>query len=489
MAAQTFEITLANGVAQRPFRTGLTSSGVAGDIYGQTPTPLLPLSTGLGNFLAEKTGLVKRPGFDGVFLAPPPAANKVGEGIWSAQSSIYSLYNGAFYRDTTQVGTLSSNPTFLLSSLSVSPLPGANIISLLVTGNSGLFNSYTYVGGTFAVVADAFYATLNLVPGTACLDGTFYVMDTTGAIYGSETINDPTVWDATNRVTAWGDSSYPVGLAQYKNYLIAFKQTSCQFFYDAGNALGSPLLPLPLIQSVYGCATFYSVATVGDSLFWVGTMNGENYVVCQLNNLTVSVISTPDVVRILADYNASSFFIGCAVLFHGHPCYVINLSQGRLLYYDLTTGLWDFILVPVSLAGINGSVPVAARASSIVVQTTVGQLLYMNPTAFQDTLATGVIPIVSEVITPKMNCGTMTTKVCETLKLVADRNLTGFVDVCWSDDDMSTWSTWQRIDMKDEAMELRDLGSFVQRHWRFRHTAAAPVGLQLAYVECRVGST
>ena len=93
-------------------------------------------------------------------------------------------------------------------------------------------------------------------------------MDSTARIYGSD-LNNPAAWNALNFITAIKEPGSGVALAKSQNYVIAFKEWSTEFFFDAGNATGSPLSPVDNGFSLIGCASGESLAEVDGTLFWV----------------------------------------------------------------------------------------------------------------------------------------------------------------------------------------------------------------------------
>lgn len=80
------------------------------------------------------------------------------------------------------------------------------------------------------------------VPGVVYLDGYFFVMDSNAVVHNSA-LNDPTSWDALDFITAAIEPGGGVAITKTQNYVIAMKEWSTEFFYDVGNATGSPLSP------------------------------------------------------------------------------------------------------------------------------------------------------------------------------------------------------------------------------------------------------
>jgi hypothetical protein len=195
--------------------------------------------------------------------------------------------------------------------------------------------------GTLTQVTDAQYPATT-VPGIAYLDGTFYVMDSQGQIFGSE-LQDPTSWTALNAIVAETESDAAVALAKHMNYVVAFKEKTIELFYDAANASGSPLDRVTSAALRLGCANGYSLADVdGDLYFLSRTQSKQPSVhVFPTGSQTPVEIATPDVQRVLANLAFATVYAWAARI-DGHGFYVLDLkSDGMTLVYDITSKVWS----------------------------------------------------------------------------------------------------------------------------------------------------
>lgn len=214
-------------------------------------------------------------------------------------------------------------------------------------GTSGTVNlsaTQTWVNPTivtatgFVQIDDADYPP-NTVRGICYLDGTYYVMTPEGAIYGSD-INDPFSWSALNVIQANSEPDLGVALFRQLNLLCAFGEYSTQFFYDAGNPTGSPLLPYSSANLEMGCASAESVAQAEDTLFFIGKARQRGRRVYMMAGTQPQPISTAFVDRILDGddlEDVSSVFIRVS----GHGFYILTLPTTAItLVYDVTSGMW-----------------------------------------------------------------------------------------------------------------------------------------------------
>lgn len=177
------------------------------------------------------------------------------------------------------------------------------------------------------------------VPGIVYLDGYFFVMDRNAVIY-SCALGDPTTWNALDFITANIEPGSGIAIAKSQNYIIAMKAWSTEFFYDAGNATGSPLSPVLSAFTLVGCASGDSVANIDGTIAWVSKTREKGRAVYVMDGLAQTKVSTPDIERILnADSLANVYSYGVKI--SGHTFYVLGLKDSNItLVYDLTSGAW-----------------------------------------------------------------------------------------------------------------------------------------------------
>lgn len=201
--------------------------------------------------------------------------------------------------------------------------------------------TYTVEGSPTTPATGTIAATggITTVHGIVWLDGTFYVMDDRGTIYGSD-LNDPASWNALNFITAIKEPGNGVALAKSQNYVIAFKQWSTEFFFDAGNAEGSPLSPVDNGFVLIGCASGASVANVSGTLFWISQTRQRGRAVHMMVGLEQAPVSTPDVERIInADDLSSVVAYGAKI--SGQTFYVLTLKSSDItLVYNVQSKTW-----------------------------------------------------------------------------------------------------------------------------------------------------
>ncbi len=177
------------------------------------------------------------------------------------------------------------------------------------------------------------------VPGIVFLNGYFFVMDENAVIYNSA-LNDPLTWGALDFIQAAIEPGMGVALAKSQNYVVAFKEWSTEYFYNAGNATGSPLSPVLSAFTQIGCANGESVAYLDENIYWASKAKQQGPGVWKMKELEQAKVSTPDVDRILAADDMSDVY-AYGVRIAGHSFYVLGLRTiGMTLAYDASNGTW-----------------------------------------------------------------------------------------------------------------------------------------------------
>lgn len=256
-------------------------------------------------------------------------------GVDSAGSLTNQVYNSttASFTTTTYVVNTDYIP-YQFSQV------GGTTSPLLVLKNTNVLYTFNTQTNTLTKVTDPDYPTLT-IPGIVYLDGTLYVADSSGKIYGSA-IEDPTTWSALNYITAEIEPDGLVAIEKSLNYLVAFGQWTTEFFYDAGNPTGSPLSSVPNAFFTVGCASGTSIARMENGVIWMSQTIQRGRQIMVLDGFTPSVISTPEVDRILnADDLATVYSF--SVKISGSIFYILTLkTSAKTLVYDFSTKQWHF---------------------------------------------------------------------------------------------------------------------------------------------------
>lgn len=383
-------------------------------------------------------------------------------------------------------GALSGSVTGVTRVCRFTDIPGASSgASVVVLGDGPYANIYvqpligapvaltTYSGFTFPPSAVWPY-----VPGFAYLDGTLYVMDQGGNIFGSN-LNDITTWSALNIIRAGQTPDLGVYITKYLQYVLAFKQTCVQVFYDAGNPTGSPLAPVQGATQQVGCLLANSVQILGGSILWLATNTAGAAQVVQMDNLALKVVSTPAIEKLLGQAALGNIFSQpsnySGVIQHsGHRLYFLTIVLLNLtLVYDLDQELWYVWQDPLGnywpyvnmastqySASSGANVRYGQHVSNGKIYLIDEQYLYPNDDGT-------MFPV--DIYTPSFTAGTTRRKQLSMMFPKGDQVSGSEILIRHSDDDYKTFSNWRTVDMSTKKPRLPDCGSFDKRALHIRH--------------------
>jgi len=202
-----------------------------------------------------KKWLVKRPGT--VRLNPTSTQLGTAQGMYPMLGNLYSVTAGNLIKNTTLgaetvIGAVGAGQ-FTFNQTSQTPY--------LFLHSDTIGWTYNLTTTTLTEITDVDFPTnagYTLVPGAVYLDDYMYVMTTTGRIYNSANEN-PTSWGALDFISKYSEADAGVAICKHLNYIIGFGEWSSEFFYNAGNATGSPLLRNDAAKCEIGCASGDSV--------------------------------------------------------------------------------------------------------------------------------------------------------------------------------------------------------------------------------------
>jgi hypothetical protein len=321
------------------------------------------------------------------------------------------------------------------------------------------------------------------VKGFAYLDATTYVMTAAAALRGSG-INDPTVWDPLNTITAQIEPDQGVALSKQLVYVIALKQWTTEIFYDAANATGSPLGTVQGARVNWGCVSSDSVQNIDGILLWLATTRAGGTLVVKMEALKADKISTPPVERLLDDLDITTIF-SWQHKDQGHRFYIVTSKVSNLtLAYDLDEQMWH------QWTDSNGNyVPIVSATFTssrehIVQHESDGYLYTLDEEAFTDN---GSI-IVVDIVTPNFDGNTRRRKTMNKMEFIADQVTGSNLLVRSSDDDYQTWTDWRTVDLGSPEPYLTELGTFKRRAHNFRHQSNTAMRIQAVEMQLDLGS-
>lgn len=153
-------------------------------------------------------------------------------------------------------------------------------IEISPTTTQRVFFSSGAIAGAWTEIVDADFTVLSHRGKMEHMDGYAFILDSANKIWNSD-INSLANWTATSFIAKQIIQDYPLGLAKLNNQIIAFGQSTMEVFYNAGNTVGSPLLPIRhlhqrvgLVKSTSAIERTHYYAVVGDRIYFAGRKSG-----------------------------------------------------------------------------------------------------------------------------------------------------------------------------------------------------------------------
>lgn len=239
----------------------------------------------------------------------------------------------------------------------------------------GSTNSYLYVINTNGATVDSTTTlTSTIVVGDPVyLDG--YVFFIENDLSGTRQRIFNTTYGSVGSVDLSNDyldaEQYPdslVTLSTHKNHVVAFGKRSIEFFYDAGNALGSPLARNTSYSVEIGChvPTLNGVipltTKIADDVYFISSKTSVGMGVYRIKNFGVEKVSDTYLDKILNhmndDYESSSnqypyptksyeVYIN-SIYAYNEPCIMLQWAhkttgnhQMRYFVFQPSTGIWS----------------------------------------------------------------------------------------------------------------------------------------------------
>lgn len=341
------------------------------------------------------------------------------------------------------------------------------------------------IAATATALLNGFPTSSTVVPGAAYFDTYIFVMTSDGKIWNSEP-NNPNNWDALNFITAEAEPDQGVALAKHLNYLIAFGQWSTEFFYDAANTVGSPLLPNQTFRIEFGCANGDSVVEMEQTVVWVGVGQNTGRMVLMLDGTRPVQVSDASIERIL---NGSSLtnVRAYSLKVSGHYFYVLNLLDDNMtLVLDVKSKQWCIWTSYLDNKEdiLDGVFYTSYNNKSYSLDNLDGKLYNISEESYSDDAG----PIQFRIRTNLIDASSTKRKFIGRLEVVGDK-IGATLRVRHTDDDYNNWSQYRNVDLNANRSVLYQNGSFRRRAYEFFSTDDVPLRLQACEVDVDPGTT
>ena len=429
-------------------------------------------------------------------------ARESGRGVffWGAVDDYYfvndnDLYKGDYSNDIGNVGEGDHRIYFTVVGTQLVIIDPVNsegwyineaLPSTLIEITDGNFPGAVGVGKT-------------IVGGAVSLDGFLFIMTEDGFIYNSN-LNAVQTWTALDFISTDTSSDGGLYLAKHHNHVCALGENSIEFFYNAGNPVGSPLQLRQDISYLAGAVDFDAVTECGDDIFFIGREKIGTMALFQLRDFKPQKVS-PETIDSFIQHvydttntggNRMKIILGSSWFGGNQLCFMTSIERQsggqrlndaiQTLVYDATTQLWS--IYETGLAAIDAFEVFSSPASSVsqnvsgfpnTVETTImftsGALATVDLTNSNLDLepdASASSNISMNITTVEYDYEMMTNKFASRLS-VAGTTLSNATDltplkISWSDDRYRTTTTQRDLDT-GLRRSLTRLGDFKRRAW------------------------
>lgn len=432
--------------------------------------------------------LAKRPGFEAHLTNK---ANHVGQAVavWSGKGSgtdVVSAFgntNSEIFVNSTSLGSITGKATGISETL----LSGTPYLAFVSTDSTGW---YYPDAGALTKIADVDFpgnAGRTLTGEFVFMDGYAFVMDTTGRIYNSD-LNSITSWTSDNYTAAQMYPDLGIGLARYKNQLVAFGRETIEFFYNAGNETGSPLSRTPQTFVRMGCAGYKAIAQFEDTVAWVSASDKNGVGVYLMDNFQPKRISIPQIDAQIQLGSFDDIYVS-GVRLLGRSFVVVTILATTFVYCieDDSWHEWNsYSAYPLwhKLTGTSGNNSVVY---SISARATGGKVYKIDSTDLQYQDDGNNYTMLAQ--TNKYDADMMRRKFLTRLTIVGDQTASSTdLSISWTDDDYLTISSPRTVDLSDENQYLTNCGQFRRRAFFLSNTSNQFVRLEALEMQIKEGS-
>lgn len=351
-----------------------------------------------------------------------------------------------------------------------------------------------YVAVTCTRVTDINLPTPHM-PYPIYIDGYILLIKNGSSDMYNCTVDDPTNWSNVEFISAELNSDLSIRPIKAKNYVCMLGYRSIEYFYDAGNATGSPLSRNDSPYRAIGFVT--GLCVIGDSTYFVGQDTNQNLSVYMLNSFKVEKVSTDIVDSTLQAFSSTQntkgqvnlLKDGFCLSIDGHTFYCLVTPQTTWVF-DVDDKFWyEFkgsdgtgLKIEAAWSMFNGSQYLAI--------TNQANISIMSPALYQDFGANYTM----RYTTDNFSAGTSNWKFCYRVFLQCDQNnldpnVSNLV-VTWSDNDFTDGGSGitRLINVFSTNSYARGFGRFRYRTWRFEYTDNYPLRMTAVVLDLNVGT-
>lgn len=298
--------------------------------------------------------------------------------------------------------------------------------------------------------------------GIAHMDSYVFALNENGQVCHSG-IRNPLTWSILDVINAESYSDGGVAIFRHLNYIGVLGNKTTQFFYDAANSSGSVLSPVDGAIQMVGCANARTLCEMRGVQFFVSDA-GAAYLIAEMRPKRVS---TPQIERVLIGATLTDAY-AFGFEYDGHSLFVLTMpTSNKTLAYDISADEW--LQIQDGSGNYWPYVNSATDGTTVYLQGTNGTTYKIS--GRQDAGANYTMT----ARTPKTDFGQPGHKRHPFMEVFADK-VNGNLDVRYTDDDFSTWSTARNLSLNGRC-QSRNWGRFSQRAYEFSYTGSSDLRL------------
>lgn len=209
--------------------------------------------------------------------------------------------------------------------------------------SSGDFGGQVFIttgdrGYIFTLGTNVLTQPVNDVTMGGYIDGYFVALDATTSTLRISALADGATWTQTAQRTAGADRWVSLFVNHREIWLFGSKTS--EVWYDAGTS-PFPFLLYPGSYMEVGCAAAFSVASLDNSLVWLGRSKEGRGVVYRAEGYQPQRISTHAIEFAIQGYTTVSDAVGWSYQDQGHSFYKLTFpTENATWVYDAATQLW-----------------------------------------------------------------------------------------------------------------------------------------------------
>lgn len=438
-----------------------------------------------------------------------PVSKGAGMYYWSQMNGYYWVSGSSLY--------FSPNPEHLAT---------GSVVTTLVSGTvNPTFNmvgwaEFQYANGTYALIMsdgvrlfiiDQYNTVTSIgsgasglpsfhIPTPVFMDGYLFIIKYGTSDIWNCNLNDPTTWSGAF-ITAemYGDNL--TGLSVNNNFLYAIGTSSIEFFYDAGNAVGTPLQRYAAAVLQFGSNSAPSIVASDTSVFLVGDTNDGGYTVYMIDGFKPTDIGNPAVKAYLKRYMTyPSTAVGSVCRYNNQKYYLLTIIASgiipadpmvKTLVYSIEAETWT-----IWSSGTGGSKTpfIGLFFANEYALSLSGVPLRLGIDNVTDYNGTTNVSFECNIITSPLDFGIYNKKRMSRFSLLGGESTAGSsnttFNISWNDYDYNptTWTTSRQLNFINDFPSIAQLGIFRRRAFKINCIPQYKFRLEGAEVDISKGN-